>query len=100
MTIFRNIEHELILGVLRAGAWLGIGTLIGAFHFLTLRWNVRNFEFGRSILLAFAIQLVRFALIAVVLGVIASQFGALPLLIAAAGILAARLAIMRFGVQS
>ena len=77
-----------------------VGTLIGAFHFLTLRWNVRNFEVGRSLVLAFATQLVRFALVAVVLGVIASQFGALPLLIATAGILAARTAIIRFGVQS
>jgi hypothetical protein len=43
--------------------------------------------------------LVRFALIAGVLAIIASHFGALPLLVATAGILATRMAIVRFGVQ-
>ena len=100
MTVFHFTERELFLYVLRAGAWLGVGAAIGAFHFLSLRWNVRNFEVGQSPLLALAIQLGRFALIAVVLGVIAGQFGALPLLVATAGILAARPAIMRLGVLS
>ena len=49
--------------------------------------------------LAFATQLVRFAVIAGVLAVIASHFGALPLLAATAGILAARTAVASFGVQ-
>jgi F1F0 ATPase subunit 2 len=100
MTIFHGGERDLILGILTASAWLGAGILIGTFYFLSLRWNVRNFEIGRSIFLTFAPQLVRFALMAVVLGVIARQFGALPLLIAAAGILAARPAILRWGAQS
>jgi F1F0 ATPase subunit 2 len=100
MTIFHYTERELILYFLTASAWLGVGTVIGAFHFLSLRWNLRHFEAGQSLLLAFAIQLARLALIAVALGVIASQFGALPLLVATAGILAARPAILRFGVQS
>jgi len=100
MTIFHYTEHHLILYVLSAIAWLTVGTLIGAFHFLTLRWNVRKFEVGQSLPLVFATQLVRFALIAVVLGVIVSQFGALSLLIGTAGILATRMAIIRFGVQS
>ena len=98
MTIFHLSEHDLILYVLGASVWLTIGAAIGAFHFLTLRWNVRAFAGGQLLVLTFAAQLVRFALIAVVLGVIASHFGALPLLIAAAGILAARPAIVRFGV--
>jgi F1F0 ATPase subunit 2 len=100
MTIFHGGERDLIFGMLTASAWLGAGALIGAFYFLSLRWNVRHFEIGRPILLAFAIQFVRFALMAAVLGVIARQFGALPLLIAAAGILAARPAILRWGAQS
>jgi F1F0 ATPase subunit 2 len=100
MTIFHGGERDLIFGMLTASAWLGAGALIGAFYFLSLRWNVRHFEIGRPILLAFAIQFVRFALMAAVLGVIARQIGALPLLIAAAGILAARPAILRWGAQS
>lgn len=98
MTIFHLTERDLILCVLSASVWLGVGTLISAFHFLSLRWNVRHFEVGQSLLLVFAIQFVRFALIAIVLGIIAGQFGALSLLIATAGILAARTAILRFGV--
>ena len=100
MTIFHLTQHDLVLYLLRASAWLGAGALIGASYFLSLRWNVRYFEVGQSLLLALALQLVRFALIAIVLGVIASQFGALPLLIATAGILAARPAIIRLGVRS
>jgi F1F0 ATPase subunit 2 len=100
MTIFHDTERDLILYILGASAWLGVGAAIGAFHFLSLRWNVRNLEVGRSILTAFAIQIVRFALVAVALGVIARYLGALPLLIATAGILAARPAIVRLGVQS
>jgi F1F0 ATPase subunit 2 len=100
MTIFHDTERELILYVFRASAWLGVGTVIGAFYFLSLRWNVRHLEVGRSLLLAFATQLVRFALTAVVLGVISSQYGALPLLIAAAGIMAVRSAVIRYGVPS
>jgi hypothetical protein len=100
MTIFHFTERELFLGFLGTSAWFGVGILIGAFYFLSLRWNLRYFEINRSILLAFAIQLVRFALAAVALGVIAKQFGALPLLIATGGILATRPAILRLGAQS
>ena len=49
------------------------------------------FAVGRSLPLALTSQLVRFALIACVLAIVASHFGALPLLAAAAGILAARI---------
>lgn len=100
MTIFHHTEREMAVYVLNTSAWLTVGALIGALHFMMLRWNVRNFEVGRSLVLAFATQIVRFALVAVVLGVIARQFGALPLLIATAGILVARTVIIRFGLQS
>jgi hypothetical protein len=79
--------HDLLLYVLRASAWLTTGGVIGAFHFLTLRWNVHMFA------------LVRFALIACLLAIIASHLGALPPLAAAAGILAARMAVVQLGVQ-
>ena len=92
-------EHQLILLVLSVGAWLTVGALIGSLYFLTLRWNVRMFTIGQSLPLALVTQLVRFALIAGVLAIIASHFGALPLLVATAGILATRTAVVRFGVQ-
>ena len=50
---------------------------------------------GRAPLLAMALQLGRFALLAGVLATIASHFGALPLLLVTAGIPAARMATVR-----
>jgi len=97
MTGFYLTENAL--RAVQAGAWLGGGALIGAFHFLTLRWNVRMFVLGRLSLLATALQLGRFALLAVALAVIAARFGALPLILSAAGILAARTATVRWGEQ-
>jgi hypothetical protein len=54
---------------------------------------------GKSLPAAFFIQLVRFSILAGGLVIIAKQIGALPLLVATAGIVAARTAIFRFGVQ-
>jgi F1F0 ATPase subunit 2 len=95
---FHLTEHASL--VLQAGAWLGTGALIGAFYFLSLHWNVRMLAFGRPLPLVLALQLGRYALVAGVLAAIASRFGALPLLLAAAGILAARAAAVRFGEQT
>ncbi len=92
-------EHELIRLVFSVGASLAAGALIGMFHFLTLRWNVGMLATGQSLPLALAVQLVRFAVIAGVLAVIASQFGAVPLLVAAAGVLATRTAVVRLGAR-
>ena len=80
-----------------AAGWLAAGVVIGGIHFLTLRWNVRMLAAGRSLLPAMAVQFGRFAAIGIVLAVIAGYFGALPLLAATAGILAARTLIVRFG---
>jgi F1F0 ATPase subunit 2 len=76
---------------------LGAGALIGAAYFLTLRWNVRMLALGRTPLFATALVLGRFVVLAGVLAVIASRFGALPLLLATAGILAVRTAAVRLG---
>jgi hypothetical protein len=93
MIAFHLSTHDLTF----AGGWLATGMVIGGFHFLTLRWNVRTLTAGGSLLPAMAVQLGRFAAIATVLAVIAAYFGALPLLITTAGILAARTVITRFG---
>jgi F1F0 ATPase subunit 2 len=91
--------HDLVLYVLGASVWLTIGVFMGAFHFLTLRWNVKMLTVGQSLTLALATQFIRFALIAGMLAAIAGHFGALPLLTATAGILAARTAAVQLGAQ-
>ena len=77
--------------------WLTAGMVIGAFHFLSLLWNIRMLATGRSLLPVMAIQVARFAVIGIVLAFIAAYFGALPLLAVTAGILAARTVVTRFG---
>jgi len=91
MTAFSLAPHDLALAV----AWFMAGTIIGAAHFLSLRWNVRMLTAGRSLLPVVAVQLGRFAAMAVVLALITRTFGALPLLAAALGILVARTVIVR-----
>ncbi len=93
-------HHELTLAIAGAGAWLAIGLLIGMIYFLTLQWNVRLMTAGSSFLISWALQLVRLAVIAVALGLIASHFGALALLASGAGIQAARVPVVRFGARS
>jgi hypothetical protein len=98
MTTFFLTAHDLIPYAISAGAWLTVGAGIGAAHFLALRWNVRMLAVGRSLSFALA-TLVRLAPLAGVLTGIAVHFGAFPLLAAAAGILAARTTVLRFGEQ-
>jgi F1F0 ATPase subunit 2 len=99
MTHFDLTGHNLIGHLVNAGAWLACGALIGTFHFLTLRWNVRMFAAEQPLLLSFGIQLVRFALMAAVLAVITRSFGALPLLVVTVGILTMRIAVVRLGAR-
>ncbi len=98
MTGFYFTEDALV--GLRAVTWLGVGAVVGALYFLTLRWNVRILLPGPLLLLGIALQLGRFALLAGVLSVIAACFGALSLLLATAGILVARAASVRWGEQT
>jgi len=99
MTKFDLAGYDLILPAIKAAAWIAVGAFIGAFHFLTLRWNVRMLTIGQSFRSALAAQLARFAVAAGALAVVARYSGALPLLAATAGILAARTAVLRIGVQ-
>jgi F1F0 ATPase subunit 2 len=91
MTAFHLTPYDLALAV----GWLSVGMVIGTAHFLSLRWNVRMLTAGRSLLPVVAVQLGRFAAMVVVLALITRTFGALPLLAAALGILAARTVIVR-----
>lgn len=100
MTRLDFAQYDLIPHLLAAGAWLVAGAAIGTLYFLTLRWNAAMFAAGRSPVLAMAMQIARFAAIAAMLAVIAAHFGALPLLVATAGVLLARTVIVRRGVRS
>jgi len=93
MIAFHLSAHDLG----SAAGWFAAGMVIGAFHFLSLRWNIRMLATGRSLLPVMAIQVARFAVIAIVLAFVAAYFGALPLLAVTAGILAARTVVTRFG---
>ena len=97
MMEFHLADPDFLPAALSAGAWLAVGTTIGALYFLTLRWNVRLFVAGRSPPLALVTQLVRFIVVAGGLAVISRQFGALPLLLTAAGIVFTRNAVVRLG---
>ena len=98
MTHVDLMGHHLIGYLVGAGAWLTSGALIGTFHLLTLRWNIRMFVAEQPLLLLLGIALARFALIAAILAAITMLFGALPLLVVTAGILAVRIAVVRLGV--
>jgi F1F0 ATPase subunit 2 len=89
--------HLAHLSLLPACAGFGAGVLLGASHFLTLHWNVRMLALGRAQLIAMTLQLARFALLAVALALIARIFGALPLVVATAGIIAARVVALSVG---
>jgi N-ATPase, AtpR subunit len=93
MTAFYLSAHDLAF----AAGWFAAGMVIGACHFLTLRWNVGMLAAGRSLLPVIAVQLGRFAATGAVLAVIAIYFGAIALLGATAGILAARTGLVRWG---
>ena len=90
-------SHLTAHGLALAAFWLAAGAVIGGVFFLSLRWNVQMLATGGAMLPVIAVQLARLAGIGVALAVIAIYFGALPLLAATMGILAARTVVTRFG---
>jgi hypothetical protein len=86
--------HETLALLAEGSAWLVAGVLVGALHFLTLRAATGMLVTGSSLVAALALHLIRFAMTAGALALIALH-GALPLLVAALGILAARTAVLR-----
>jgi F1F0 ATPase subunit 2 len=87
-------------GIADIGPWLIAGALAGSAYFLTLRWNVDLLVRGGPVLLALALQMLRFAAIAALLAVVASRFGAAALLAAALGLVAARWALVGGGARA
>jgi F1F0 ATPase subunit 2 len=88
MTVLHSTAPTLF--AVQTAAWLCCGALIGAAYFGMLGWNVRLLTFGRAPLVAAIVQVVRFALLVGLLAAIADCCGALPLISAVAGIIAAR----------
>jgi hypothetical protein len=69
--------------------------LIGSLYWLTLRWSAATLTSGQSIVLAIAVQLVRFAALGAFLAFVAIHWGALPLLLSAGGVMVARAVVLR-----
>jgi hypothetical protein len=88
---------EQALPIVRVGAWLSSGALIGAFYFFTLRWSVKMLSANKRLLLAMVLQLGRLTLLASLLAIIVIRFGALPLVLTTVGIFAARAAAVQWG---
>jgi N-ATPase, AtpR subunit len=99
MTGLDVTAHDILELILDAGPWLAIGARTGAFHFLILRGSVQMLATGSPVLLALALLLIRFAVMAAALGVIIRHSGAVALLVAAIGVLASRTAAVRIGAR-
>jgi F1F0 ATPase subunit 2 len=100
MTRLCVTELDMFLLILKTGAWLATGGLIGVCHYMTLRWNVQMLATGSSVPAAVAIQLIRLAIMAGLLAIITRHYGAPPLLVAALGVVASRAAVLRLGAVS
>jgi F1F0 ATPase subunit 2 len=94
MTQLFATGHDVFALFLESSAWLAMGGLVGAFHFLSLRRSARMLATGPSLFAGLALHLIRFPIVAGVLVFIA-RYGAPPLLAAMLGILAARTAVLR-----
>ncbi|MBV8187116.1 MAG: hypothetical protein JO339_07740 [Alphaproteobacteria bacterium] len=70
--------------------WLAAGVLIGSPYWLALRWSAGVLAAGRSIALAIAVQLVRFAALGAALTFVTIHWGAVALLFSAGGLMLAR----------
>lgn len=84
----------LAASVLIATACAGLGVGLGLVHFRGLWWNTRMLADGRPARRVIASMLSRFALLAVVL-VLLAHAGALPLLATALGLLVGRQLVVR-----
>jgi F1F0 ATPase subunit 2 len=94
MTQVFTTEREALTLLLESGAWLTAGGLLGAFHFLSLRRSARMLATASAPAAALALHLIRFAVTAGALSVIA-RHGAVPLLAATLGVLAARTVVLQ-----
>jgi hypothetical protein len=77
-----------------AAVWLLVGLAGGTAHFALLRWNTRLYLTGGSVARPLGVQALRLAATTVLLA-FAAWHGAMPLLLAAIGVLLARLLVLR-----
>jgi hypothetical protein len=70
-----------------------LGITVGLLHFLLLRWNTRLF-ITAGVVCAIGIQALRLMVLASVL-LVAARLGAMPLLLAALGVMIARQFVVR-----
>lgn len=75
--------------------FLAAGVLAGALHFALLRWNTTLYARAGRVAAAAALQVLRLGVLAGLLAIVARQ-GALPLLLAALGLLIARSLVVRW----
>jgi len=73
---------------------VAIGFVAGALHFVLLRWNTALYVRGGALVPAIGVQGLRLAVTAAVLFAVALH-GALALLLAAGGVLLARMVVLR-----
>jgi hypothetical protein len=99
MSLLQTAEPGTLAWAAQITLWLAAGIVIGALHFLSLRWSVRLFIEGRAAR-SLAIQGLRLTALGGALAAVAVWFGALPLLAATAGLLLARTAVLRLGAPS
>jgi F1F0 ATPase subunit 2 len=71
-----------------------VGIATGAIHYRSLWWNVQQLTTGGSTAKVLTIQLLRLGFVSGVM-VATARFGALPLLVAALGVLTARVFAVR-----
>ena len=75
-------------------AHFAAGIALGILYFRSLWWNVRRFAHGDSFFATIVLMIGRFVLLGGLM-TLASLEGALPLLVLALGVLAARVAVIR-----
>jgi len=81
------------LFIAATSGWFLAGVLLGAMHFLSLRWSVQRLIAGRA-LASLGLQLLRLALTGTAMTVTVRLFGAVPLLAVSLGLVAARTSVL------
>lgn len=79
---------------LLSALWLVAGLAGGTAHFMLLRWNTRLYLTGGSLAHALGAQVLRLATVTALLA-FAAWHGAWPLMLAAVGVVLARLLVLR-----
>lgn len=87
------MTHEYLAFIAAAAGWFAAGALLGAVHFLSLRWNLQRLVAGQAAL-SLGLQLLRFVLTGAALTATVRLFGAVPLLAASLGLMAARTGVI------